>query len=63
VLFVLYGEVEESEKRGFVELGRVDSEHGDEWRDGLAEVAAAAGGGFGEAADVPGRLDLQNGVV
>jgi len=26
-------------------------------------VAAAAGGGFGEAADVPGRLDLQNGVV
>jgi len=46
-----------------VEVGRVDSEHGDEWRDGLAEVAAAAVGVFGEAADVSGRLDPQNGVV
>jgi len=46
-----------------MELGRVDSEHGDEWRDGLAELAAAAVGGFGEAADVLGRLDPQNGVV
>lgn len=59
----MYGEVKQSEKRRFVELGRVDSEHGHEWRHGLPELAAAPLRGLGEAPDVPRRLDPQNGVV
>ena len=40
--FIFDRKVKQGEKGGFVRFGRVDSEHGDEGADGVAELAAAA---------------------
>lgn len=62
LLLIFDSEVEEGEEGGVV-VGFRGVEHGDEVGDGLGEVSAGALGGFGEAADFAGGVELGIGVV